>query len=605
MFATSLVEMAWQGARLALAVGASAAAVYVVAGTTWTASQTYSRIIFWDMWTWIITLREWLESGFTWSSLFALINGHRHVVTRLLLFLDYWLDHQNGGLMIALMLAQYFAAVGALVMLFRRAAESEDTDWIGTIVFTAFAGVMLFAGPNLENLQFAFQVAYIWAFMAMPVAALTTVLSIEASKRGSDPRAACLIALTIFVCAIATYSNGGGMLIWPVILFLAYSSGAPRRHLAAIVIAAVICVGGYFIGYHSDGPASDPVQMLGKAETYTLFLPLLLANPFAPEFGLVLAQGVSPHDWFAVFGWVGIFGVAAVTVTWVSSQLARRPWQPAQLALFAILIYAVAVGSAIVLVRANWGWVGAIIDRYRALSALFWIAGFMLLVSLPWHPRGRKRAVLLAAGSLMAIMMIFIVAHQRDSLKFYSARHQRWLVTADALRVGVTDWQAYGTIDWLPDASLLPLIQFIRDRELSVFSDGRFKLVGKSFDRNFRSASDKICSGQVDETMAIPEDLNAWRLSGSVRGIGAQKAPQYLLLVDNATNRIAGLGTDGLSLLDIPGSPSRNFVKHDGWAGYVRSPPGTVIAIYGVASDGKSACHIAETRLGLAAESTH
>lgn len=151
-----LLEIAWQSARIALAVSACTAAAYVVTGTLWTTIHTYTQIIYWDMWGWITTLRAWLESGFTWSSLFALDAEHRIVVSRLLFLLGYLLDSQTCALLIALMLAQYFATVGVLVALFRRAAEPEDADRIATITFTAFAGVMLFAGSILEIIQFVF-----------------------------------------------------------------------------------------------------------------------------------------------------------------------------------------------------------------------------------------------------------------------------------------------------------------------------------------------------------------------------------------------------------------------------------------------------------------
>jgi hypothetical protein len=596
---TKFQEMAWLGARLALAAGACAGAAYVVTGTVWTTIHTYTQIIFWDMWGWIATLRAWLENGFTWSSLFALDAEHRIVVSRLLFLLDYLLDSQNSRLLVALMLAQYFATVGVLIVLFRRAADPEDADWIATITFTAFAGVMLFPGSTLDIIQFGYQVGYAWALLATPVAVLLVVLSVDASKRGSNTKAQLWITLTIIVCASATYSTGGGMPIWPVIFFIGYFSGVSRRHLAAIVVFGVICIGGYFLGYRQTIPESDPVAMLGRAETYTLFLPLYVANPLAPEF-YANAEYVSEHPWFVVFGWLGIFGFAGISGILVTSQLSHRPWRPAQLALFAILIYGIIIGLIISLFRQNWGWIAAIGDRYRTVPALFWIAGFMLLASIPWSSRVHKRAVLLTIGSLMAIMMITVALHQRNALGYYSDRHQRRLVTADAFRVGVNDLESFKSIALAPGPVMFPLIQFIRDHRLSVFSDGRFELVGRPFDESFRTAPDTMCKGEADSSIAIPNNLNAWRLSGSVWNVAERQSPQHVLLIDNATHRIVGLGTGGLSLLDISGSPSRHFARHDGWAGYVRAPPGAVIAVYGVASDEKSACRFAVTRLGSA-----
>jgi hypothetical protein len=597
--APNLPDTAWQGARIALAAGACAAAAYVVTGTVWTAIQTYPRIIFWDMWKWIATLRTWFESGFTWSSLFALDAEHRIVVSRLLFFLDYLIDRQNGGFLLAVTLTEYFATVGVLVVLFRRAAKPEDADRIATLTFAAFAGAMLFAGSILEIIQFGYQVGYAWALLAIPIACLLAVLSVDAAKRGSKTKAAVWITLTILVCASATYSTGAGMPIWPLVFFIGCFSGMPRRHLAAIVVFAAICIGGYFIGYSPTDPESSPVAMLGREETYTLFLPLYLANPLAPEF-YANAQHVSEHAWFIAFGWLGIFGFAGAIGIFVTSQLSHRPWQPAQLALFAILIYGVVIGLIIAFFRQNWGWNAALVDRYRTAPALFWIAGFMLLASTPWSSRVHKRAVLLTVGALMAIMMIVVASNQRSALRYYSDRHQRWLVTADALRVGVTDSQAFKSIALGIDPGLLSLIQFIRDHHLSVFSDGRFEFVGRPFDDSFRAASDTICKGEVDASIAIPHNLDAWRLSGAVWNVTERQSPQNILLVDTASNRIAGLGTGGLSLLDISGSPSRHFAKHDGWAGYVRASPGAAIAVYGVASDGKSACRVAVTRLAPA-----
>jgi hypothetical protein len=156
----------------------------------------------------------------------------------------------------------------------------------------------------------------------------------------------------------------------------------------------------------------------------------------------------------------------------------------------------------------------------------------------------------------------------------------------------------------LPGPPLQQAIRFIREHRLSVFSDKRFELMGAALSPRFSIAANGHCSGEVTTMAAVAGEANAWRLTGRAWNQAEGHAPRYLVVVDDNTTRIVGLGTGGLTLVDyppdvvdVPVTGARRLRKRDGWAGYVRALPGAHITVYGVSQDDTSVCRIAAARM--------
>jgi hypothetical protein len=568
--------------RLAFLIGAAGAAIVVVGSSIHMTMLRLSPVVNGDQWKWIDTLQSWLENGFSWSSLFA-GDEHNYALFRVTLFADYLADHSTNRLLIAINLLEYIGTVAAFAAL-QRWAGRDHCDWIDRVAYVAFVSIVLFSAANLVNLAFGYQAAFIFGHAAIVFAVLMAALAIEAFKRGKRRRGAFWLAAAAMVACAATFAQGNAIFIWPLILIMSWIGGVPMRYLAAFAAISAAALVAFFSRFHLlvEMGNTDPRKTWTMLHTYSEYMPQYLGN--------IIVDALRINFATYALGWIGLIcsGIAGVI-------LLRNPkrWTAAQLALLAILTFVVITAWLAALSRQ--GWVGGLVaDRYRLSVGTFWAAALGLILSVPWRSP-IDRAVRLAIGALMSLIILAVVLNQKSALERSLIEGQGWNLAANALRMGIADNDIFSAIIWFPPPAPRS-IQFLRARQLSVFADGRRRWIGQPLDKVFRLDSGARCSGNADRPDPLKSGDKAWHIAGQAWD-EADGAPAQLIVVDDATGMISGIASAVPTAWDIRLLLGKNGGNPRAWEGLTRGAPNSRQTVYGIRRDGITVCAV--TRVSL------
>lgn len=268
-----------------------------------------------------------------------------------------------------------------------------------------------------------------------------------------------IIAPVLLVGFLGALSYSTNLSLWPGLIVAALLLRRPLRQLVAVAVtgAAVYVVFFHFfrpLPWHPKLETSHPLVLLHYTFTY-------LGNLFS-----VHATRA------AVIG--GIGAVACVfTAGWIilsrSRELQSRgaPWIGLQ-----IYVLGNAIGTAVG--RSGFGIVQALSSRYSSLSTLFWVAQLALLAAT-LKSRGsaqrRDRRWPPATVPLLAAALLLVLAYHHGLAVYraYLGRAARQPLAAEAVRLGVADWEVLRTLTPVPEqirktASLhdLPVWEFLK-----------------------------------------------------------------------------------------------------------------------------------------------
>jgi hypothetical protein len=582
-------DRAWYVLRLAFVIGATGAAIVVVGTTIQTTILRMSPVVNGDQWEWVELLHSWLENGFSWSSLFAVQNDHRTALFRIALFADYLADRSTNRLLFTLSLVEYIATVAAFAAL-RRWAARDRSDWIDGAAYVAFVSIVFFSAANLYNLTFANQTGFIFGHVGIVFAVLTAALGIEAFKRGNRCRGMCWHTGAAIIAFGATFAQSNSILIWPLVLTMSWIGGVPTRYLAAFAAVSVATIIFFFSGLHLNiGMGNtDPRQTWTILHTYSEYMPQYLGN--------IIVDALRFNFQSYALGWIGLIGTGIASVSLLRD---RSRWTTPQLALFAIMVFVVITAWLAALTRQGWGGSLAMVtDRYRLSVGTFWAAALALMWSVPWRP-SIDRAVRLAVGVLMTLIILAVVLNQRPTLQTYLAEGRRWDLAANALRMGISDKEVLSAITlfkppWFPPPAPAS-VEFLRARQLSVFADGRYRWIGQPLSEVLRLAPDAHCSGSVDRADPLKDNNEAWHMAGQAwNDDGA--TPSQLVIVDEA-GMVAGLASANPTPRDLRILLGRRAENPSRWEGLTRGARNTTQTIYGIRRDGTSVCKVTSVQL--------
>jgi hypothetical protein len=271
----------------------------------------------------------------------------------------------------------------------------------------------------VENFTWAYQVQFVQVFLFAAVAVLTVVV---VARRQSS----IWITAAALAAVAASYSMANGLLVWPVVLLLAYALRLGLRATGILAAVAVVTVCSYL--WHFDfttrGNLSHPIGLLRYVATYL---------------GSLLREtGTSGAE---VLGFAGIAAFALLVVVAWKQRASASIATPAGagLALFALLT-AIETASG----RLDKGLSLALSSRYAIASVLFWLGllvGFLtpfLVGSRRW---GWSGPAYLGAAACATLVIGITALPSGDSLRAISAGKELAVV---AFRAGVDD--PHGTV---------------------------------------------------------------------------------------------------------------------------------------------------------------
>ncbi|MFL6415376.1 MAG: hypothetical protein ACJ74Y_06870 [Bryobacteraceae bacterium] len=300
-----LKGLCWQLVLIALSVWLVLNAV----GTVGRIADYYTPMPMWDYWRVVQHLEAYkhLHLAVFWKQ----HNEHRIVFPEIAFALDMVFLH--GRMILPLVLS--FLCYGATWIVLSSTVLADRTlDLKVRFAAVLLAGVVSLwqSAANVLAIPFLLQ----WTLMQLAVALTFFFLS-----RFRSTGSAALLWSTIAAAVVGTYSSGNALLLWPLVLCVAFVIRIPRRQLAVLTAAAVATLGLYFVGYHFTGDLK-----LGNFIHYPLYsleyIGAYLSMPF----------GAMRTPMFAVR--LGLSACATVGILFAIVLGTRRSLSPPSVVLF-------------------------------------------------------------------------------------------------------------------------------------------------------------------------------------------------------------------------------------------------------------------------------
>jgi hypothetical protein len=409
--------------------------------TTLAVVDAYTPAPFQDYWDTLYWWREAVRKGFPWSWLPSQHNEHRILLPRLVFLADFaWFRGTNVLNMAVIALTQ---ALGAL--LFLRAGLRRGGAL--AIVGTALALGLIVSLVQWENLFWGFQVQ----MTGVAATAAWAIWHFSHADADGANRAGRLGA-AVLLLAVATFTMANGLFAGIAMVLAGLAARRNWRSLALVGALTAGLMGLYLWGYHpvaSHSPASAALQDPAGFVTYALNY---LGNP--------CALGDRPRA--AAFGAIGTALTAAMTVL----VFRDRGRDPAQLAMFGIVLFAGMSAAATALGRLSLGLEYSLSSRYATGACYFWAAQALFWA---FRVQGWSRVFQWALGAafVTALLVLFKVQDtHRPGLEDADRRIERAVA---AMVSGRADDEAFKSLYPDPD-KVRYLGDFLCEQRMSVFA---------------------------------------------------------------------------------------------------------------------------------------
>lgn len=380
-------------ALLGLAVLATALPILVML----TLLVRYSvNVPWWDQLSFVDLMRKAQDGSLTFYDLWAQHNEHRILVPQAVELAVGSFTGFNFRVPVLLNLVVSLGSFGLLAHLLYRLLRGNRLFW-PLLIITAW---LLFSPLAYVNWIWGFQLAFYLSVGA-------TVLTVWLLTRRRTDEAAWLFALAVVSAAATTYTNGNGLVIWPIGLGLLWLKRFDRRRLLLWCGAGLLTVASYFYKFHRAGDSPKLTTIMKE--------PVAVAKYIFAYIGRSL--GVSPVSSRYV-------GFTLIVVMVISAWfLYKKGRLPAVLPWLALAAYSLLTALLAAMSRLNFGPDhGFVSNSYPTFSVLFVIAAIILsshAVSL-WVARFSRRQLataltlffLLGAG-YAAVLPAYVTNYQK------------------------------------------------------------------------------------------------------------------------------------------------------------------------------------------------
>jgi hypothetical protein len=520
-----------------------------------------SPVPLWDEWDEMYALATAPHHQPPISWVWSQHNEHRIVFYRLLLLSDIHLFHGKHSIFFWAMLIVQCAFLGVVIWLLSFGGVRGPPK----VAIIGLAAFCFFCPSQWENFGWAFQISFLLPgfFWALALAALLKYSSrVEAQTDGR-----IYLGFSILAACGATYSNGNGAVVWPLLLFSMALLGLPRRALMVGAVSGVAAIGLYLYHYASPEHHSSPGESV--RHPFTIF------EYVAKYLGVALPPWVRFRGAVAAAtGGLGLL-VALAVVFWI----VRRPHhrrRPILVALLGILLFAVATAFITALGRISFGTDQAFASRYQTYNLLFWFALASSGVLIAEETLSFLQPALLCVtpGVMLAAMVVLFPLCLRAS-RLITLRSE---AAATALQVGVPDKKALVILHPNPAISWRAA-QYFRQEKLFMFSDPLMAGLNQPLSSTYQVESRDHCQGEVVMIQEVPPEelledapLGAYRISGWAVDRPSDEPVRKLVI--SANGSIAGLaigGLQGRTAGDKSFLMKKKFVE---WSGLVRPAHG-------------------------------
>jgi hypothetical protein len=340
----------WQNAVVFALVAIPAIAMLVVL------VHNSVNVPFWDQWSYVELLEKIHNNHFSFFDLWKQHNEHRILVPKAILLMLAKFTDYNVRYEVLLNLAASCGSVLVIASLLKRSFPKRQTLRGALLVVSAWLILSPLAWINwIWGFQFAF-------FLGVFTVLLTVWFLLDFYL---NPKTARSFFLAIIAAAIATYSLGNGMVIWPIGFALLLANGTTREFLKNWSLAGLLVLSTYFYKFHRS-PDSPRFSELIKQ-------PVAVMRYVLQNLGHPLARTPEGAKYTGIFLLI-CFVVGAVYLWRSKQEMLVKIW-------VSVGGYALMTAILAALSRLNFGLEHSMSFSYVTSSTIFTVATIILAVT--------------------------------------------------------------------------------------------------------------------------------------------------------------------------------------------------------------------------------
>jgi hypothetical protein len=535
-------------------LGAGVASAYIVI-------TTYSPVPHWDEW----SLFAHLADGGGWSLawLWAQHNEHRIFVTKLFFLLDVEFFHGTQKFLLVSIFLVQLLQVGLLSWSLHALGGLRGSAWRAGTGLIAYC---ILCPTQYENFVWGFQLQFV-----VPAAMATlAVLGLLLYQREGKARflVACIAAATI-----ATWSLANGMLLWPLLVFVAWWLRMKSSIWTPLLTASLCNIALYFYHYHRTASKMTlPLLSLGERARYAV---VYLGSTFVR------------HSSGTVALIAGILGICAALIFFVRVLRHGENPSPFLIELSFLMMLCLATAAATSSGRIHLGVEQATASRYQTFALLFWCClGLALLVRAAVN-----RTQFTALVALLLVMMLAFATQVRLPLIDAQWHQLRLKMVGLSLMAGVHDDAVLA--DAYPDPqAVLRAAGYMKQHRLSIFAGKHYEQLGAPLDSAYRVSPASVCSGYISTTQVLPSgNEHGLRLTGYAWDDELKQPARDIVAV--TAGRITGFGSNVAIPLTSKGAGPHSDPSQFGWVTFVRDNGSGKVQLFAVTRNGAT-CPFAE-----------
>ena len=467
-----------------------------LAGSLAVVMHCYADFPVHDMWRMIIDYSSYTAGKF---SIFLSPHGdHRILFPELLYAIDALVFHAQQYFLIAM---AYLLQFGAAFIIWR-AFHSAGRPAKAVSISAAFliSAVLFYRGIGIT---------FVWPILiGWQLQILCSLLAIYALRTASINSKVVPFCAAIALGWIATFSIGGGMVIWPVLILLAILVRLSSGRIVTLVVSGAFAI---FLYTRGLGGNTGPLFNLARHPLYT-------AGWICEYLGMPIAATNT------LLG--GVLGGLTILALIVILAIRRKHIiGSAGLVLYSFCAVVILTALLTAAGRIGFGdpvFLSARQSRYLSFPLAYW-AAFTAVVL--WFALTLRRGQILALTVLGLFGCGFAVmfSHLHTWERFEESFFERSRASALALEAGVFDSATVKIGLFVAPEVIRDGVPYLRDRRLALFATSESHWVGKPAASLFHLNASSV--GELEEVRAIPFG-NGYRVTALVRHLPAHfKSP--------------------------------------------------------------------------------
>jgi len=396
-----------------------------------------------------------------------------------------------------------------------------------------------------------------------------------------------VVLVSLLAATAATFTNGNGITIWPVLITLAVLAKLPLRLVGTYAIGLACIVPSYLIGYHSPSQHASPMESIYRPRLVLEYIANYFGGGVMPDSAIIQTRaiGVAPA--------IGLLGLIAAIILILRLIMQKSKKSCFEFALAGIILYSVATALITSLGRLNFGTIQAFTSRYQSFALLFWLALSLWIISIA--ARQPTAICLITVYLLIVVTACYSLTQYGRILERVRRNRMATELAGVAMITGVHD-------DELLRATILPFpirwseVEELRTRQLSLFSMPRATQFGQDFAHVYPAGSSDACQGEVNVASYVGGNAEGVGVFGWAVERNTRNPVHDIVFV--AEGKIVGFGVLGPKRPDVANALHSEHALHSGWVGYAKLNGSRTLDVYAVLPSGhKDSCHFAGIRI--------